>query len=105
MKKTHIERFQLAKKYLDKYARAKLVISTRVHGALPCLAFNTPVIFVNKIYDYKRFPGLYELLNTVGINSKRQFEIRVNVDSKGFVYNPKKYLEYANLLKNKLRNI
>ena len=105
MNKTHIERFKLAKKLLDKYAKAKLVISTRIHGALPCLAFNTPIIFVNQKYDYKRFPGIYELLNTVGINSKKQFEIRVNVDSKGFVYNPKNYLKYANLLKDKLRNI
>jgi exopolysaccharide biosynthesis predicted pyruvyltransferase EpsI len=56
---THIERFQLAKQLLDKYARAKLVISTRIHGALPCLAFNTPVIFINQKYDYERYTGLY----------------------------------------------
>ena len=102
---THIDRFKLAKKLLDKYARAKLVVSKRLHGALPCLGFNTPVILVNKDYDFKRFPGLYELLNTIGKNSKRQFEIRVNVDSNGFVYNPKNYSEYANFLKNKLKNI
>ena len=47
---THIQRFQLAKKLLDKYARAKLIISARLHGSLPCLAFNTPVIFINQDY-------------------------------------------------------
>ena len=67
-KYSHFERFKYATKLLDKYARAKLVISTRIHGALPCLALKTPIIFVNKHYD-NRYQGLYELLNTIGINS------------------------------------
>ena len=104
IKMTHIERFKLASNLLEKYARAKLVISTRIHGALPCLAFNTPVIFVNKKYDYKRFTGLYELLNTIGINFDKQFSIRVNINDKGLVYNSKKYLEYSNKLKILLKN-
>ena len=68
LKYSHLQRFKLAKQLLEQYARAKLVISTRIHGALPCLALNTPIIFVNKKYD-RRYPGLYELLNTIGINS------------------------------------
>ena len=102
---THIERFQLAKQLLDIYARAKLVISTRIHGALPCLAFNTPVIFINKIYDYQRYTGLYELLNTIGINFQKKFSIKVNINDKGLVYNSKTYLKYSNQLKLLLRNI
>ena len=105
IKLTHVERFQLAKKLLDKYARAKLIISTRLHGSLPCLALNTPVIYIDKEYNYRRYPGIYELLNTVGINSKRKFEIRVNIDKRGLVYNPKKYLEYSKILKKQLKNI
>ena len=61
---THIERLKLAKKLLDKYARAKLVITTRIHAALPCLALNTPVIFVNQNVNI-RFSGLYKFLNTI----------------------------------------
>ena len=102
---SHLERFKLAKSLLNKYARAKLVISTRIHGALPCLALNTPVIFIQKNYNYNRFSGLYEFLNTIGINKDNKFEIRVNLDNKGFVYNSKKYLEYSNKLKEQLRNI
>ena len=83
---SHIERFRLAKSLLEKYSKAKLVITTRIHGALPCLAFHTPVIFINKIYDYYRFPGIYELLNTIGINYNKKFEIRVNINNNGFVY-------------------
>jgi hypothetical protein len=100
---THIERFQYAKKLLNKYSRAKLIITTRIHGALPCLALNTSVILINKNYDYKRFPGLYELLNTIGINKNKKFEIRVNIDDKGLVYNSKSFLEYSNKLKAQLR--
>ena len=86
IKLNHIERFRLAKSLLNRYARAKLIITTRIHGALPCLAFNTPVIFINKKYDHQRFTGLYELLNTIGINFKNKFEIRVNINNKGYVY-------------------
>ena len=103
IKMTHVERFKYAKNLLDRYARAKLIISTRLHGALPCLALNTPVIFINKEYNYRRYPGIYELFNTVGINSDKNFEIRVNINDKGLVYNSKKYLEYSNLIKEKLR--
>ena len=105
LKLTYMERFQLAKKLLDKYARAKLVITKRLHGALPCLAFNTPVILINKRFDNDRFKGLYEFFNTVGINPENKFEIRVNIDDKGFVYNSKKYLEYAQKLKEQLKNV
>ena len=89
---------------MDKYARAKLIISARIYGSLPCLAFNTPVIFINRKYDYRRFPGLYELLNTIGINSEGKFEIKVNIDDKGFIYNSKDYLEYSKKLKKYLEN-
>ena len=99
---THIERFKLAKKLIDKYARAKLVITTRLHAYLPCLALNTPVILVNKKFDI-RFSGLYKFLNTIGKNEKNIFEIKVNVDNQGFIYNSKAYLNYANKLKEALK--
>ena len=102
--KGHLERFQIAKELLDKYARAKLVVTTRLHGALPCLALHTPVIFIHKYYDHERFPGLYDLLNTIGRNSAGIFEIRVNLNENGFVYNSHKYLEYAKKIKEKLKN-
>ena len=96
---THLDRFKLAKKLLDKYSKAKLVVTTRIHAALPCLSFNTPVIFINKKYKHNRYPGLYELLNTIGHNKLNKFEINVNIDNKGYVYNPKKYLYYSKKLK------
>ena len=100
----HLNRFKIAKNLLDRYARAKLVVTTKLHGALPCLALHTPVIFINLKYD-DRFSGLYELFNSIGENSERNFEIRVNLNEKGLVYNSDKYLQYANKLKESLKNI
>ena len=101
----HYERLKFAKELLNRYAKAKLVITTRIHAALPCLAFHTPIIFINSFYNYQRFPGLYELLNTIGINYNKTFEIRVNIDKNGFIYNSDKYLIYSNILKDKLKKI
>ncbi|WP_227503261.1 polysaccharide pyruvyl transferase family protein [Raoultella ornithinolytica] len=41
------EGFTLADEFLKKLANAKLVVTSRIHTALPCLAMGTPVIFVN----------------------------------------------------------
>lgn len=98
------EKFKIAKNLLDKYARAKLVITTRLHCALPCLALKTPVIFVNKGFA-RRFHGLYHFFNSVGINSNGKFQIKVNFDKNNYVVNPIEYLKYANKLKQLLHNI
>lgn len=47
---THGERFRVAEDLLTQYAEADLVITSRIHCALPCLAFHTPVILINE-YD------------------------------------------------------
>ena len=46
-KLTTKERFVDAYKILEKYSQAKLVITQRIHAALPCVALGTPVIFFN----------------------------------------------------------
>ena len=97
--KSHLERFRRAHFLLQKYAKAKLVITTRIHAALPCLALKTPVIFVNKKYDKLRYDGIYDLLNTIGVNSNNVFEIKVNLNRYGFIFNSKKYLNYSKKLK------
>lgn len=61
----HRERFELAKALLQRYANAKLVITSRIHAALPCLGLGTPVILICP-YDRKRFDGIAELLNYFG---------------------------------------
>ena len=55
------KRFAMACKLLETYARASLVVTSRLHCALPCLAFGTPVILITSAADLTRFPGLAEL--------------------------------------------
>ncbi|MDR0522528.1 MAG: polysaccharide pyruvyl transferase family protein [Planctomycetaceae bacterium] len=62
------ERFRRAEQYLQDYSEAKLVVTTMIHVALPCLAMGTPVILVTKdLYD-PRFSGIKELMNHLGID-------------------------------------
>jgi hypothetical protein len=63
-------RFQLAEAILKRYQNARLVVTSRLHCALPCLAMGTPVIFIDGYLsskDRNRFVGLSKLLNTVSI--------------------------------------
>ncbi|RYF99012.1 MAG: hypothetical protein EOO02_17785 [Chitinophagaceae bacterium] len=67
------EKFEMAEELLKKYARAKLVITSRIHCALPCLAMGTPVIFVNgfdSFVDSCRFDGILELFNRIDFDTK-----------------------------------
>lgn len=63
------ERFSFAENLVKKYAKAQLVITSRIHCALPCLGLETPVIYTLKDNDIEmsteRFEGLTDLFNTV----------------------------------------
>jgi hypothetical protein len=50
-----IEKVAWAK--LNRYATARLVITSRLHAALPCIAFGTPVVLLADRYDI-RFAGV-----------------------------------------------
>jgi hypothetical protein len=95
---TQLQRFKLAYNILQNYSKAKLVITTRIHAALPCLSLRTPVIFINKKFDI-RYRGLYEFFNTIGINSQNKFEINVKLNKAGLVINKDNYLRYSLRLK------
>lgn len=68
------ERFSMAENFLGKYATARLVVTSRLHCALPCLAFGTPVIFVDcgfsREYDKCRLEGIKDLFNTICIDDE-----------------------------------
>jgi hypothetical protein len=58
------KRLEIAEALLNKYGRAKLVITTRLHCALPCRAFGTNVKFIHRDFNSdKRFIGLEYILN------------------------------------------
>lgn len=90
------QRLLYAKKFLDKYQKAKCVITTRLHAALPCLAYETPVLFIGG--SDARYGGLKELLRSC---TKEEFingDFDFNFDDPP--ENPKDYLPIReNLIK------
>ena len=69
-------KLECARNLLKKYAASSLVVTSRIHAALPCIAMDTPVIFVvsddlqpnGKGIQPKakgRFDGLVELFNVM----------------------------------------
>ena len=68
------EKMEYARQLVRRYAKARLVVTSRIHCALPCLGVETPVIFVTSENLEKgagrggsngRFGGLIELLHTM----------------------------------------
>ncbi|MEW7278537.1 polysaccharide pyruvyl transferase family protein [Aquimarina sp. 2201CG1-2-11] len=106
------EKFEMAETLLKKYARAKLVITSRIHCALPCLALGTPVIFVNgfdSFVDSCRFDGILELFNRIDIDSKTgsfkaNFPLEGKIDLGTSVKNLEKHHDLANALKEKVKS-
>lgn len=108
---THSEekRFALAKEILHKYATAKLVVTSRIHAALPCLALGTPVIFLNygsfDATDLCRFEGIVDLFNTINIGTDGKIQANFKLPPSGVftedfsIKNPTRYLDLANQLK------
>jgi hypothetical protein len=63
------ENFRLADLYLRDYAKAKLVLTSKIHCALPCAGMGVPVVLMmNKPNDI-RFNGIKELLNHMGVDT------------------------------------
>lgn len=104
---THEEKFQMAEDLLHQYAKAKLVITSRIHCALPCLALGTPVIFINGFETYVdscRFDGIIDLFNRIDINTNTgEWTSNFGLDSKieldTAVKNFEKHHEIADNLK------
>lgn len=113
-KEVHDEdkRFELAEQVLRKYAEAKLVITSRIHCALPCLALGTPVIFLNYGLDFDvsscRLEGILELFNVINIDDKGNKEANFNlpdgkIDGNLTISNPDRYKKLADALKEKCK--
>lgn len=110
------EKFRMADERLRKYAKAKLVITRRIHAALPCLSIKTPVILTinDDIIDDKpqiasdggRFGGNLELFNYKkfskrGIKSEGCADY-ITLDN--IPDNPDRYLHYRGLLYEKVED-
>lgn len=71
--KNENEKFDYAKKLMKKYAEAKLIITSRIHCALPAIAVETPMIFVtsnvleskSSVRSRGRFGGMLNLFQVM----------------------------------------
>lgn len=67
--RTSEERLNAAEGLILKYAKAAMVVTSRIHCALPCLGLETPVLYVySGVQDELsscRFDGLKELFNVI----------------------------------------
>ena len=72
-----LKRHQIAKELLAKYQKAELVITSRLHCALPCAAFGTPVIVVN---NGPRYTGMERFFTFYNGNMEESIEQAKNFD-------------------------
>ena len=66
------EKFNYANELLNEYSKARYVVTSRIHCALPCLAMGTPVVFVTndligEVHNC-RLDGLKQLFHTLDID-------------------------------------
>ena len=118
------EIFDYTRKLIRTYAKAKLVVTSRLHCGLPCLGIETPVVFVTsnalekgEMRGAGRLSGNLELMNyaswtTDGVKlvSKSLIDIAINgkLSPLKIAPNPEKYKTYRdqlfNLVKNFIKN-
>lgn len=93
----HSFRLGRARELLELYSSAKLVITSRLHCALPCLALGTPVVLLRPgVESDPRFTGLRDL---VRFHSDPLSPIKI--DWRDPEPNPDKYLHYAKALRER----
>lgn len=93
----HSFRLSRARELLTLYSSAKLVITSRLHCALPCLALGTPVVLLRRgVESDPRFAGLRELVRFHSDPSKP-----IKIDWQDPEPNPDKYLRYAKALRER----
>ncbi len=85
------EKFEYAEQLIKLYSNAFLVVTSRIHCALPCLAMNTPVIYIDNVNQSKvsscRLDGILDLFNVISYKDSKllpQFSIgtdKLNIKS------------------------
>lgn len=102
------QNFEIADSYLKRLSRAKLVVTSRIHCALPCLAMGTPVIFLNGGFEgfgnrfNSRFEGLIDFFNRVDISEEGEisnnFGLKGKIEVGSLPVNKTRHVPYAEAL-------
>lgn len=99
-------RFGLAEDLLKRYQKARLVVTSRIHCALPCLAMGTKVILVDDFSNRCKLEGISRLFNTIQISGE-EFTANFDLDTLRntiHIHNKTHHLEYVKLLNQKCKN-
>lgn len=85
---SHTKRFVVAEELIQEYCNAELVVTSRLHCALPCLAFGTPVIFINididSDFDSTRINDYLNLFTKVNISNNLYYYYSNNLNNNIF---------------------
>ncbi|GEM_PF-400051 len=94
----HLDKLRIAEYTLALYQSAACVVTTKLHTMLPCLALETPVLFLeeNESFDPARFDGLTSLVN--GVNKDNLLARKYKYDYNNPPANPPKYKKIRNQL-------
>lgn len=98
----HNNRFLEAKKRLNQINGSKLVITSRIHIALPSLALGTPVIFINKNHNDSRYNGIQQLFNQIDITDSNNWKVLIK--TKNIYKNPDNYKKTREELIDTVKN-
>ena len=105
------ERLKEAERLVQLYAKASLVVTGRIHCALPCLGLDTPVIYTAKKNPTKisscRFGGIIELFNVMYCDEKSldcDFDHNNKIDIDNAPENKDLWKRYASDLTKKCEN-
>jgi hypothetical protein len=105
---SNYKRLQYADFLIKSYSKAKLVITSRIHCALPCLGMQTKVVYLNDVQSeetsFCRLDGLLNLFNVVnynGIYLIKKFEHLGLINDGNVPKNKREYLQYIEPLQNK----
>lgn len=99
------ERFKNVKQLLDVYQGAKLVITSRLHCALPCLALGTPVLLLydeDKEYTKDRLSDYAKLVNSL---STKEFLKSGKEKINSHIENPKQYMKIRRNITKKVQEL
>lgn len=97
------DRMELVKSVLERYSKAKLVITSLIHCALPCIAMGTPVLFID--FGFKenqnkrdRFEGIIDMMNIYS-------DIEAPLSKRNFTDTALRILRVHRLLESKVQPI
>lgn len=97
------ERMKMVEEILLRYAKAKLVVTSLIHCALPCIAMGTPVLFIDFGFNTNevkrdRFKGITDLMNIYS-------DIKAPISKRNLFHAGLRVLRVHRLLKHKIKQI